>query len=277
MNIVDVSSLKHLIKVILSWIAILVVLLFVAFLSSWNLVLLSVIVGAIVGFLPAFILRTLADMRKWNIENIEKIYAPLKSEIDDLKIYFSETKKGDYSGDIFGYGKDRTALLSMEAWFQVREDNLYYRLRLDDKGLAGELVTFYMLLSTYIRNRSEFIETVLDPIFLSINKNLSDPSTRKKLRKIQIEVANIVLDARSPSKDIMLGYYQYTKLPSDYKKVAQEAKIPEKSLGDFVIKVLESIKGEHYNLLLEQRGYLLRDVVKIKDKLKKKLEKAQPI
>jgi len=264
-------------KVILTWILILGVLLVVAFLSSWNLVLLSVIIGAIVGFIPAFILKTLADTRKWNIENIEKIYAPLKSEIDDLTIYFSEVRKGDYTGDIFGYGKNRSKLLSMDAWLQVIENNFYYRLRLDDEGLAGELVSFYSLLSTYIQNRTEFTKTVLDPIFLSINKDLSELNTQEKLRKIRIAVTNIVLDARLPARKIMLGYYRFTKLPFDYKKVKQEANIPEKSFRDFVTRVLESIKGKHYNLLLKQRGYLLRDVAKIQAKLKKKLEKVRPI
>lgn len=263
-------------KIILLWTAILAFLFCVAFLSSWNLVLLSLIAGAVLGFLPTFILTTLQEIRKWNLENIEKIYAPLKREIDDLRIYFSDVKKGDYSGELFDYAEHRSKLLSMNEWFQIRENNLIYRIMLDDEKLLRELSGFYLPLSTYIRKRADFLETTINPIFLEINKDLSEVDIQEKLKKIKIAVTNIVLDGRIPSRDIMLGFYGFTELFSDYEKVCEAANIQEKSFKEFVVRVLKTVKGDNYNLLLEQRSYLLRDAAKIQKELKKKLKKALP-
>jgi hypothetical protein len=263
-------------KVFFIWLAVLGILAVAAFLTSWNIVLLSVIIGATVGFLPSFILGTFAEMRKWNLENIEKIYAPLKKEIDDLTLYFTDVKKGEYTKDVFDYGEDRSKLLSMDEWLRIHQDNLVYRMHLDDKNLSDELGALYFPLSYYIRNRIDFLETILNPIFRNIDKKLTKPD-REKLRKIQVETTNIVLDARLPSRDVILGFYRYTKLPLDYTEISEKAGMQEKSFGDFILRVFETMKGERYDLLLEQRKYLLRDAAKVKVKLDRKIERALPI
>lgn len=271
--------MRHLVKVFLIWAAILCGLAVAAYLTSWNIALVGVIIGAAVGFLPSYFLGAFAEMRKWNMENIEKIYAPLKREIDNLTIYFTDVKKEEYTHDVFDYGEDRGKLLSMDEWLRVHQDNLVYRLSLDDKKLLKELSDLYSPLSYYIRNRTSFLNTVLIPIFHNIEEKLTkldQEKLRGKLRKIQIETTNIVLDARVPSRDVALGFYGFTELPFDCAEICEKARMQEKSMEDFILMVFEAVKGKHYDLLLEQRRYLLKDAAKVKVRLDKKIEKALP-
>jgi hypothetical protein len=263
------------VKVFLIWLSILCALAVAAFLTSWNIVLISVITGAAVGFLPSYFLGAFAEMRKWNMENIEKIYAPLKKEIDNLAIYFTDVKKEEYAQDVFDYGEDRSKLLSMDEWLRIHKDNLVYRLSLDDRELLKELSDLYFALSYYIRNRTNFLDTTLTPIFRNIEKRLTK-TDGERLRKIQVEITSMILDARLPSRDVALGFYRFTELPVDCAEICKKARMQEKSLEDFISMVFEIVKGEHYDLLLEQRRYLLKDAAKVKLRLDRKIEKALP-
>jgi hypothetical protein len=268
-------------KVLSFWSAVFILSLFVAFYTNWDRSFVGLTVGIIIGFLPAFILKVLSDLRTWNIENIEKIYAPLMSEIDNLFTYFSGDKKLDHAEELFDYGEIRANLLSADKWEQIKKENLFFRLYLDDKVLANELSDFYFTLSFYINNREEFLHSTLDPIFDRFADRIPSigATGRDMLSKIKTVIRNLVLDAREPtSKPITLGFYaQFTTLFSDYDQVRVQVGIPEKTFDAFLTKIIEEIKDKKYDLLLEQRKSLLRDVHKIKSKLQKKLERARPI
>jgi hypothetical protein len=269
--------LRELKKIFLAWMTILGISILLAFLSSWNIILLSVIVGAIISFLPAFLLGKLAEVRKWNIENIEKIYAPLKREIDDLALYFSPHGRQEYGKILLAdYGEDRSKLLSMDVWLKITQSDFAYRLSLDDEKLTSKLASFYFILSFYMKSRTALIKTILDPLFLSIRQKVVQPHIPEKLERVRNEVINVVLDTLPPSKEITSGWYQYTNLPQDYEELRKEAKIHEKSFHEFLIKVSELIKGDDYDILVEQRTSLYRDSLKIQAKIYQKLGKALP-
>jgi len=164
--------LRYIWKVIGLWIAFLIISLLLAALANWNQTLIGLTIGIIAGFLPSFVLIVLTNMRRWNVENIEKIYAPLMSEIEGLFVHFSGSKEVDPK-TLFDYGEPRDNQLSMSAWEKIAKHNLLYRLRLDDRILAQKLYSFYMLLPFYVKNRMKFFQSTLDPVF---NKITNQPS-----------------------------------------------------------------------------------------------------
>jgi len=272
--------LRYLWKVLGLWGAFLVLSLILVAYTNWDRTLIGLTIGIIIGFLPSFILKVLSDLRSWNIENIEKIYAPLMSEIEDLFIHFSGAKEMD-ANTLFDYGEIRANQLSMSKWEQIRRNNLFYRVYLEDKALANELVGFYLLLSFYTKNRIEFFHSILDPIFDEISNRIPSEQAiiNDLLRKIKTAVRNIVLDAREPNgRAIALGFYaKVTTLLSDFEQVKIEVDIPEKTFDAFLSRIMKKIKGAKYDLLLEQRKNLFRGVNKIRSMLQKKLQQALPI
>jgi hypothetical protein len=217
-------------------------------------------------------------MRRWNVENIEKIYAPLMSEIEGLFVHFSGSKEVDPK-TLFDYGEPRDNQLSMSAWEKIAKHNLLYRLRLDDRILAQKFYSFYMLLPFYVKNRMKFFQSTLDPVFDKITNQQSDVAANDLLRRIKIAVRNLVLDALEPTgKTITLGFYaSCTTLFSDYEKVRIQANISEKTFDAFLSRIGKEIKGEDYELLLEQRWTLFRELVSIRSMLEKKLKQALPM
>jgi len=246
--------------------------------TNWDRTLIGLTIGIIVGFLPTLVLKVLSDLRNWNIENIEKIYAPLISEIYDLETHFSGAKEMD-AYTLFDYGEIRASQLSMNKWEQIENENLSYRLYLDDKTLANELSSFYLSLEFYMKNRIEFLHSTLDPILNRITGNI--PSTEAAARqlwgKISIAIRNLILD-ETTHEAIALGFYKHaTTLFSDYEQVRILAGIPEETFDVFLVKTIKEVTGDKYGLLLEKRKELFQDIEKIKPRLQKKLEKARPV
>jgi uncharacterized membrane-anchored protein YhcB (DUF1043 family) len=272
------SKLHYFRKVVCLWSVFLFILLALAAFANWDQTLIGLTIGIILGFLPSFILTVLANSRSWNVENIEKIYAPLKSEIEDLFIYFSGSREMD-PNTLFDYGEIRSSLLSMSTYEQIKNDNLFYRLRLDDRIIAEKLLRFYLVLSFYMKKRMEFFHLILDPIFDRIcNQPSTNVPANDLLQKINIAVRNLVLDALEPTgKTITLGFYASgTTLFSDYEKVRIQANISEKTFDAFLSRIRKEIKGEDYDLLLGQRWALFRDSVSIRSMLERKLQQALP-
>ena len=72
--------------------------------TEWNQTIEGLTIGIVAGFLPSFLLAVLTNVRDWNLENVEKIYAPLMSEIEGLFVYFSGSKQFD-ANTLFDYGE----------------------------------------------------------------------------------------------------------------------------------------------------------------------------
>ena len=270
--------MRHFWKVIGLWITFLSISIVLAAFTNWNQTLVGLTIGIIAGFLPSFVLTVLSNTRSWNVENIEKIYAPLMSEIDGLFVHFSGSKEGDPK-TLFDYGEPRDNQLSMSTWEKIAEENLLYRLRLDDRIFYEELASFYFVLPFYLKNRMKFFHLTLDPVFDKITNQPRDVAANDLLRKIKIAVRNLVLDALEPAgRTITLGFYASgTTLFSDYEKVRIQANISEKTFDAFLSRIGKEIKGEDYELLLEQRWTLFRDLVSIRSMLEKKLKQALPM
>lgn len=274
------DEVRYFWKVLVPWGMFMILSLALVVFTNWDRTLIGLTIGILIGFLPSFILKVLSDLREWNIENIEKVYAPLMSEVDDLFTYFLGAKEAD-AYTLFDYGEIRAGLLSNSKWEQIRKDNLFFRVYLDDRTLAEKLLSFYLSLSFYMKNRMEFLHSTLDPIFSKILTQVpnTQTSTMDLLRKIQIATKNIVLDAREPSdRAITLGFYaELTTLFSDYSQVRIAAGIPEKTFDAFLAGILKKIADKKYDLLLEQRKNLLRDVHEVRSMLQKKLQQARPV
>ena len=265
-------------KVVGLWGLLLVVSSILAALTEWNQTIVGLTIGIAAGFLPSFLLAVLTNMRDWNLENVEKIYAPLMSEIEGLFVYFSGSKQFD-ANTLFDYGEPTDSQLSSSTWDQLSKDNLLYRLRLDDKVLYNKLLSLYLVLSFYLKNRMEFLHSTLYPAFRRVC-NMSEPdiSTDIILPKIRTAVRNLVLDALEPTgRTITLGFYAgHTTLFSDYEEVRIRANIPEVSFDAFLLRIGKEIKGDNYDLLIKQRGTLFQQVTIIQSRLAEKLKQVMP-
>jgi hypothetical protein len=270
--------LRYLLQIVGSWFAFLIVSIILAGLTNWNELLVGLTVGVIVGFLPSFSLAVLDNSRSWNIENIEKIYAPLIGEITNLQTYLSSVKQLS-PGTLFDYGESRDHLLSMAVWNRIHEDNIAYRLRLDDRKLAEELDDFYFVLPFYIKNRERFISSSLDPV---LNKLLRPKdinlTVNDLIDRIKGAIRNLVLDAFDTSSgEILLGFYaNFTNLFPDFEQAKIYTDVSGKTFFDFLKRVGEEIKDDGYASLLEQRRNLYKNVLHIRPKIERKLEKARP-
>ena len=270
--------MRYLWKVVGLWSLLLVISLILAASTEWNQTIVGLTIGIVAGFLPSFLLAVLTNIRDWKLENVEKIYAPLMSEIQGLLAYFAGSKQFD-ANTIFDYGEPTDSQLSSSTWDQLSKDNLLYRLRLDDKALYDELLSLYLVLSFYVKNRMEFLHSTFYPAFSRVCK-MSEPdiSTDIILPKLRTAVRNFVLDALEPTaKTITLGFYAgHTALFSDYEKVRSRANIPEASFDAFLLRIGKEIGGDNYNLLIKQRGILFQNVRTIQSRLEEKLKQAMP-
>jgi hypothetical protein len=275
--------LKYLQGVVGTWLFLLILSILLAAFTNWNEIVIGLTIGIIAGFLPSFALAIMGNLREWNIENIEKLYAPLMSEIDDLKLYFSGDK--ELSGaSLFVYGESREHLLSTKNWEKIDGENLKYRLSLDDDNLAKKLSNFYFVLCFYLKNRKDFMESTLDPV---LNKFFSKKNPMSEvddlLLRLKITIKNFVLDSFDPIKGkIPLGFYtKYTNLNSDFDQAKIYTNISVETFEDLLLEIGKEIgkdvNGSRYTMLLEQRKQLLEDSFEIKFLLKQKLEKARPI
>lgn len=107
-------------KVVGFWSLFLVISLGLVAYTNYDRTLIGLTIGIIIGFLRAFVFNVLSDLRSWNVENIEKIYALLMSEINDLSVYFSGAKKLEYGEELFDYREIRGGHLRPPYVFTVQ-------------------------------------------------------------------------------------------------------------------------------------------------------------
>lgn len=270
--------LGYLRKALGLWIVLLFISLMLAATTKWDPTTVGLTVGIVAGFLPSLVLAVLTNIRDWNLENIEKIYAPLMSEIQGLLVYFSGSKEFNVN-TFFDYAEMGDSKLDMSTWDQLHKDNLMYRLRFDDKALYDKLSHFYLILSSYMKNRMDFLHSTFYPAFCRVC-NLREPEIDVDivLPKIRIAVRNFVLDELEPGgREIKLGFYAgHTSLYSDYEQARSRANIPEATFEAFLLRIKREIDGDNYSLLVGQRANLFRDVSAIQSKIDKKLKQALP-
>ena len=238
-----------------------------------DLNILSLIIGAFLVLLTSLYFQEREEVRKWNVENISKIYAPLQSEFSHFRTYFlpASRVRPESKHGISEYAEERDILLKTDVWGQIKKEHLLYRIKLDDEDLYKSLVDYYSTLRWYKAKRVTLFQGSLLPFFYEIAKQFKGITKEKAFEHVRKVTKIKILDG-FPQHLGALRYTPFVRVYHNFQKLVNISMPYHK----FLEEVQNKIDKSTYEILLQHREILAKESRMILQKIEKKLKSASP-